>query len=180
MEPTFTSSVRQAASMTSSAGRWRGMASIRRPVLIVGCAQRLASTPGLFTTELTEEKPSVLFVLRRRKREAERDGVIANVGRPAECKLLEAFAIVGEKGAGGLFVVGEVAGDGIRKVVRAFVRRFHEALVPARATGLVHQAPQRGGGPALLRIEPVPVPRQQRDLARDDAQTRTTPSARRF
>src|SRR4029079_7468613 len=71
-----------------------------------------------------------------------------------------------------------VAGHPWPDPIGSLLRVADAILALVRTPGLLHEFAERDRSPTGLGVEPIPVPRQQRDLARDDAQLRTAGSAR--
>src|SRR3954471_9063510 len=104
--------------------------------------------------------------------------VLANILGPRLDQLVEAVAVTGKQGARCLLETGPVAGHDGHEPVRGLLRLADAILAFVRTPGLLHEFAERDRSPAGLGVEPIPVPRQQRNLARDDAQLRTAWSAR--
>ena len=78
--------------------------------------------------------------------------------------------VIGKQGARGLLEIGEVAGHHGHEVIGRIARGAQPVAIAADAAGLVDQFAQRNRRAAGLGVEPFPVPRQQRHLARDHAE----------
>lgn len=96
-----------------------------------------------------------------------------DVGRPVADQGLEAGAVDGVEGAGGFFVVGEVAGDGGEEAADGFTGLARGLRVGVAVAGVVDQAAEGGGGSVGLLLKPLPVAGKQGDLAGGDSEAGT-------
>jgi hypothetical protein len=83
-----------------------------------------------------------------------------------------------EQRAGGVLEAGQVAGNGGHEAVGGLARGAHGVAIGVHVARVLDQLAQRDRGTAGLAAEPVPVPRQQRDFARDHAELGTADAAR--
>src|SRR5688500_2746353 len=111
-------------------------------------------------------------------REGQPDSVVADVFRPPGNEIAETPTVVGEERARRLLESGQVAGDSREKPVRRLLGSSNAIAVAARTTGRIDELSQRHGGSPWLNIQPIPVARQQRHLASDDAETGASTAAR--
>src|SRR5690606_21606015 len=112
-----------------------------------------------------------LFTSRRGERWlGQAQQVLAHVRRPAGDQLLEPGAVTPVEGAVGLLEARPVAGQRGHRAARR--RRGPPGARPRRlvADGLLDESAQGRRRASRLVGQPVPVPREQRDLAGDDAQ----------
>src|SRR5687767_11068905 len=103
-------------------------------------------------------------------REGQPDSVVADVFRPPGNEIAETPTVVGEERARRLLEPGQVAGDSREKPVRRLLGSTNAIAVAARTTGRIDELSQRHGGSPWLNVQPIPVARQQRHLASDDAE----------
>src|SRR3954469_8675152 len=104
--------------------------------------------------------------------------VLANILGPRLGQLVEAVAKTRKQGPRRLLETGPVAGHDGHEPVGGLLRLADAILALVRTPGLLHEFAERDRSSTGLGVEPIPVPRQQRDLARDDPQLRTAGSAR--
>ena len=102
--------------------------------------------------------------------------VIAQIARPRFRKREKARAIAGIKCARRFFIYWLIAKHRGHELIRRFLRLTHQRARIFRVARSIDQFLQRRRSAARLRGEPFPVPRQQRDFARDNAELR--PSGR--
>src|SRR4051812_19001356 len=135
-------------------------------------------------TRAAPSSPITISAVRSRGGEAvERVGgelsyVLANILGPQLGQLAEAFAVTRKQGSRCLLETGPVAGHDGHEPVGSLLRLADAILALVRTPGLLHEFAERDRSSTGLGVEPIPVPRQQRDLARDDPQLRTAGSAR--
>src|SRR5438128_2689498 len=110
----------------------------------------------------------------------ELDRVNADVLGPRGDERIKTRPIAGEQRARGLLEVRKIARHRRHEAVSDFARTAHAVRAAAGAARLLDQLAQRDRSAAGLTCEPVPMARQQRDLARDDAKLRTAGAARGF
>lgn len=82
----------------------------------------------------------------------------------------ESCGIIGKQGAGGFLETRQVTGQRRHDAIGCIARGA--AFAGARPARRIDQPAQRDGGAARLRRQPVPMARQQRDLARGHPQFR--------
>ena len=104
--------------------------------------------------------------------------MVANVRRPGGRLPIEAFALTGKQGSGRFFETRSIARHRAHEAIGRLLRSPDAILVIADAPRLIDQLAQRDGGAAGLAVEPVPVPRQQRDLACNDPEPGAAGAAR--
>src|SRR5579872_811559 len=110
--------------------------------------------------------------------ESELDDVVADFDGPCGDQFAEAPPIVGKQRPRGLFESRSIAGHGRHEVIGRVARCSLPVAVAIGAPRLVDQFSQRDRRAAGPGVEPFPMPRQQRHLARDHAQFRTAAAAR--
>src|SRR5690606_15322158 len=88
---------------------------------------------------------------------SEHGRVLADVGRPADDRILEAGDVAGEQRARRVLEAGFVAGDRVHETVRRFLALAAAVAIAGGAAGGLDQLAQRHRGPARLRVEPLPV-----------------------
>lgn len=111
---------------------------------------------------------------RRAKRQAQ--DVRPDVFGPGRDALLQLRVIIREERARRIFIAGQIARHGQHEVIGGLLGgTFLLSRSPASA-GLVYQPSQGGRCATRLSGQPVPVPRQQCHLARDDSQFWSPPA----
>src|SRR5690606_39341684 len=103
--------------------------------------------------------------------------MLAHVVGPVDHGILEPGQVAGEQRARGFLEPGRVAGDGVHEAIGRFLALAALVAATVAARG-PDEASQRHRGAAGLGVEPGPVPRQQRDLARDDPELGPAAAAR--
>src|SRR5512139_3809107 len=96
--------------------------------------------------------------------------VLAHVGGPVDGELVEGGALAAPERPRCLLEAGQVAGQRAHRAVGRFAGLACLFLRTAGAARALHQPAQRHRGTAGLPAQPVPMARQQGDLAGDHAQ----------
>src|SRR5947207_3191948 len=96
--------------------------------------------------------------------------VLLQVFWPALSGFAEGGRLAGEEGAEGFFVTGKISGEGGHEAVGGFLGFSFFVEVAILFAGLFDQSAESNGGAAGLRVQPIPVPGQERDFAGDDAE----------
>ena len=122
--------------------------------------------------------PPVQFAPSSNAAAASRMRMIAHVGRPRHHGLLEPGPVARIKRPRRLLVARLVPGQRRHETIRRLLRQPPPVRARMAHAGGVHQLAQRDRSAARLRGEPVPMPRQERDLARHHAQLRPSRPAR--
>lgn len=107
----------------------------------------------------------------------ELEGVHAQVVWPGIGEAREALVVAGEEGARGLLELRLIPERGRHETIGGFERAAPAVGGGARGPGLLDESPEGRRGAPGLRGEPLPVARQERDLARDDAEPRAAGAA---
>src|SRR3954452_9954586 len=111
--------------------------------------------------------------------EGKPDQVVADVAGPRRDQALEFLPVVGEQGAARLLEMRKGAGHRRHEMIGRVARGAAAIALAVGPPRRVYQPAQHDGRSAGLRVEPFPVPRQQRHLARDHAEFRPPAPARR-
>src|SRR5690242_8865913 len=104
--------------------------------------------------------------------------MVADVARPGIDDRGESLLLAAEEGADRLLESGLVAGHRGQESVGGLLRATQFVAILGALPRLVDELPQGHRRAARLRREPLPVPRQQGDLPGDDAELRTSGTAR--
>src|SRR5689334_22875991 len=103
----------------------------------------------------------------------------ADIRGPVGDQLVETLGVTCEQRADRFLEMRPVAGHRVHETIGGLLREADAIGAGVVAPRLVDQFADRDRGAALLLRQPVPMPRQQRDLARDDAELWAARSARR-
>ena len=101
-----------------------------------------------------------------------------NVGRPARDRSFEALAVASIQRSVRLLEAREISRNRRDEAVDRVLRIARSIAVAVGDARRVDQSPQRRGRPATLALQPLPVTRQQRDLAPDDSELGAAPPSR--
>jgi hypothetical protein len=115
--------------------------------------------------------------IERRRREFH--AMVANIGRPGLSQFGKPRRIGSEQGAARLLESRKVSGHGGHEAVGGLAGLADAIVGGVVATGLLDQFSQCDGSSAGLGAEPFPVPRQEGDLAGDDAELWPSRASRR-
>src|SRR5262249_31788583 len=100
----------------------------------------------------------------------EPDCIVANVVWPTGNKIAETAAIIRKQGAKGFFESGQVACNGRQETIRGLLRSAHSIAISAVPPSFVYQLSQSHRRSAGLVVEPIPMPREEGDPSRNNAQ----------
>src|ERR1700728_647208 len=104
-------------------------------------------------------------------------GMIADVLRPAVDQPIEGRRVAGKQSARGLFKTGTISSHDGNETISRVLRRANPILAGVRPHGVLHQLAESNRCAARLAGKPIPVPRQQGDLAGDHAKLRASRAA---